>query len=418
MRLFRRIVAESVAQAFQQLWSNRLRTFLSLLGVIIGIVCVIGVLSAVDSLEANIRASFDKLGDDVLYVQKIAWGEDPGQNYYKYLRRPRISYQDFEAVSSHAPSAGLVSYHVFIGPKTVRFRANSVENAFLFGITYDYGEMFKLDLAKGRYFSSLESQTGSNRVILGAEVAEELFGNIEPVGKTIRIGGRNLEVIGVLEKSGNSVINIMNFDQAALITYELAQKMANLKSNSLFGNSSLNVKAGEGVNLEEVEGEVIMALRAERRLKPREEANFSINRLSILSDLLSSFFGVLNVVGLFIGGFSIFVGMFSVANIMFVSVKERTGIIGVKKALGAKRYVILLEFLVESVVLCVVGGIIGLGIVQILVVLLSAVLDFEFQLSWANIGAGILLSAIVGVLAGIIPASQAARMDPVEAMRQ
>jgi len=418
MRVARRIIAESFAQAFHQLWSNKLRSFLSLLGILIGIVCIIGVLAAVDSLEANIRGSFDKLGDDVLYVQKISWAEDPGENYYKYLRRPRVDYDDFEAVSDRARFAGLVSYHVFLGNKTARYRSNSIENASMFGITYDYGEMFKLEFAQGRFFSPSEYHFGSPRVVLGAEVAEALFGTISPIGREIKISGRKMEVIGVLEKSGSSIINIMDFDRSVMVSYELARKIANLKSNTLFGNSSLNVKAGEGISIQALRDEITGILRAERRLKPREADNFSINELSLLADLLDSFFGVLNVVGLLVGGFAIFVGMFGVANIMFVSVKERTRIIGIKKALGAKRFVILLEFLIESVVLCLIGGALGLALVQVLVFALSPVFDFGFQLSWYNILIGLLLSVVVGVIAGIIPASQAAAMNPVEAMRK
>jgi len=418
MRVARRIIAESFSQAFHQLWSNKLRSFLSLLGILIGIVCIIGVLAAVDSLESNIRSSFDKLGDDVLYVQKISWAEDPGENYYKYLRRPRVDYDDYEAVAEKARAAQLVSYHVFLGNKSAKYRSNSIENAFMFGVTYDYGEMFKLAFAKGRYFSPSEYHFGSGKAVLGAEVADALFGNIDPIGREVKISGRKIEVIGVLEKSGSSIINIMDFDRAVIVSYELARKIANLKSNNLFGNSSLNVKAREGIPMLELRDEITGVLRAERRLKPKEEDNFSINELSILADLLDSFFGVLNIVGLLVGGFAIFVGMFGVANIMFVSVKERTRIIGIKKALGAKRFVILLEFLIESVVLCLLGGALGLGLVQVLVFILSAVIDFGFQLSLFNVLIGLLLSVVVGVIAGIIPASQAAAMNPVEAMRK
>lgn len=413
-----RIFTDSFYQAFHQLWSNRLRTFLSLLGILIGIICIIGVLAAVDSLESNVRGSLEKLGDDVIYVQKISWAEDPGNNYIKYLRRPAMDYEDFEIIKDRVKSAQEVSFGVFIGNRTPKYRSNSIEGAGLFCSTYDFFSLFKLGLSKGRYYSPSEYYFGSNKVIIGYTVAEELFGQINPIGKTISVSGRKLEVIGVFEKSGNSIINVFDFDDNLMISYELGRKIANLKSTNFFGNSTIHVKAAAGVDKQELKDEITGVLRAHRRLKPKQEDNFSLNELSILSSILDSFFLVLNVVGWVIGGFAILVGMFSVANIMFVSVKERTSIIGVKKALGARQSVILLEFLIESVVLCLVGGVIGLLLVQFIVMILTQLISFSFFLSTTNIIIGISLSVAVGVLAGFFPALQAARMDPVVAMRK
>ncbi len=413
-----KIFYESIVQALQQLTANRLRSFLSLLGITIGIFCIIGVRAAVDSLEDNIRGSFEKLGDDMIYVQKIAWAEDPGQNYYRYLRRPQITYDDFEVVSERVPSAGLVAYSAFVGSKTVKYRSNNVERVFIVGITYDFGEVFSLDYHRGRYFSPSEYYYGSPKVVLGYKTAEELFGAIDPIGKTVKVIGRKLEVIGVIEESGEGIIQVMNFDEGMVISYELAKKMANLESNSLFGNSSVYVKAEEGASLVQLKDEITGAMRTHRRLSPKEEDNFSLNQLSMLSNVLDSFFGVLNTIGFVIGIFAILVGAFSVANIMFVSVKERTNIIGIKKALGAKRYIILMEFLIEAIILCVIGGAAGLGLIYAVVTILSNIIDFELFLSLDNIIFGLVLSIIIGVVSGFIPALQASSMDPVNAMRQ
>ncbi|MCB9082660.1 MAG: ABC transporter permease [Lewinellaceae bacterium] len=414
-----KIFMESVAQALSQLRGNKLRSFLSLLGISIGIFCIIGVFSAVDSLEDNVRGSLAKLGDDVLYVQKISWSEDPGSNWFKYLRRPNVDYQDYEAVKKRVKTADLVGYWIGIGRKVAKFRGNSVEGAYLLAMSYEGEELFSLNFAQGRYFSPTEYNFGANKVVLGAVVAEELFGPVDPIGRTIKAGGRNLEVIGVLEKAGESIVNVMNFDEVMLISYELARKIANLKQNSFFGDSSVGVKAKAGIPLAVLKDEVTSAMRAHRRLKPRQEDDFSLNQLSIISNFLNGFFNALNILGVFIGGFATLVGMFSVANIMFVSVKERTRIIGVKKALGAKQYMILLEFLVESVILCILGGLAGLGLVYIVLFVLTQTMDsFQLYLSWSNVILGISLSAIIGILAGMIPATQAARMDPVVAMRQ
>lgn len=401
----------------QQLVGNKLRSFLSLLGITIGIFCIIGVLSAVDSLEDNIRSSIEQLGDDILFVDKISWGEDPGANYFKYLRRPNVDHDDYLAMRERLKTAEQVGFQVGIGSRTLKWRNNSVSGPYLLTGTEELPELLKMELSKGRFFSPNEYRYGSNKIIIGTDVAEELFGSIDPLGKTVKVNGRKMEVIGVFEKSGDSIVSINNYDEALLVPYEFAKKIANLKSNSLFGSGTLLVKGREGIPLEEVQAEVIGWMRAHRRLQPKEENNFSINQLSIISNLLDSFFGVLNVVGIVIGGFAIFVGMFSVANIMFVSVKERTRIIGVKKALGAKRWVILSEFLIEAVILCIIGGLVGLLLIAVILAILSNVIDFDLFLSINNILAGISLSIVIGVLAGMIPAMRASGMDPVDAMR-
>ena len=412
-----KIVSESVSQALQQLTANKLRSFLSLLGIAIGIFCIIGVTAAVDSLEDNVRGSFDKLGEDVVYVQKFMWG-DPGPNWRKYLRRPNMLYDDYEVLARKVASAQMIAYSVGVGSKTIKYRSSNVGGVELQGVTYDFAEMFSFQYAMGRYFSPVEYHSGANRIILGYKVAEELFGSVDPVGKHVKVGGNKLMVVGVLEEEGENLVNIFNFDNSAVITYELARKIANLKPNNPFGNSSVQLKAGENVSIQELKDDITWVMRNHRRLKPKEEDNFSLNTLSIISNLLTGFFGVLNSLGYIIGGFAIFVGVFSVANIMFVSVKERTNLIGVKKALGAKRYMILLEFLIEAIILCLIGGLFGLAIVFVIVKILSGAIEFELFLSAGNILFGIGLSIFVGIVSGVIPAMQASGLDPVVAMRQ
>ncbi len=418
MKVALKIFSESVGQAVQQLVGNKLRSFLSLLGISIGIFCIIGVQSAVDSLEDNVRSSFDKLGDDVVYVQKFSWGEDPGQNFFKFMRRPNVDYDDFDAVDTKVRSADLVAYYVFLGRKTAKFRSSSADRVFMLAGTYDFGDLFKVSIDQGRYFSPSEYHYGSQVCIIGAQVAEAIFGSLNPIGRQIKIDGRKLEVIGVFEKSGESLVRVLDFDEAVFISYELGRKFANMRATNAFGNTTLAIKASEGIDIRQMKDEVKIALRAERRLKPKEDDNFSLNELSIITEALTGFFQVLNMVGLVIGIFSIFVGAFSVANIMFVSVKERTNLIGIKKAIGAKKYMILLEFLVESIILCIVGGLIGLFLVFLVVYFLSQAIDFPMYMSTKNILIGFAWSIGIGILAGLIPAAQAANMDPVEAMRQ
>ncbi len=414
-----KVFSESIAQALQSLRANKLRSFLSLLGISIGIFCIIGVQAAVGSLEDNVRGSFDKLGNDVIYVSKFSWVEDPGQNFLKIMRRPNPSFADYRAINKKVKSAGAVSLNVFLGIKTLQHRSSNVENVEVSAITYDFGEIYALEFELGRYFSQQEYHYGANKVILGHKVAEELFGSINPLGRDVKLLGRKLEVIGVLEKSGEDLLGIMDFDDSAILSYELGRKIANLKSNNAFGNSSISVKAVKSANVDKLKGEVTGVLRAHRKLKPKEESNFHLNEISMMGAAFDSFFGALNTMGWFIGGFALLVGLFSVANIMFVSVKERTNIIGIKKALGAKRYIILMEFLIESVILCLIGGLVGVVIIYGLLELLASMetIPFNIYLSASNITSAFVISTLIGMGAGFIPAFIASKMDPVTAIR-
>lgn len=416
---FIRILNESFVLAIQQLLSNKLRTLLSLMGIVIGIWCVIMVLSAVNSLEYSIRKSFKKLGDNTIYISTMPWGEDPRENFWKYMRRPEASYTDYQSIKKNCKSADIVSFNVFIGNQSTESKTGSASGVFYIGVTEDYRDMFGLEFYYGRYFTASEFYHGSNDVIIGYEVYKKLFREGEdPVGKTIKAKGQKLKIVGVLKKEGKDLINPINFDNVGIVPYNTARKYVNT-SNSEFnkGRTSVSVKAKPESSVEQLSDELVGVLRASRKLKPIEENNFALNTLSIISNLLGSIFGVINLAGIFIGGFAIFVGMFSVANIMFVSVKERTNIIGIKKALGAKKYVILTEFLVESIVLCLIGGLIGLIFVYLAALAASAIFQFEIFLSARNMIIGITIAAISGVVAGIIPALNAANMEAVDAMR-
>ena len=413
---FLKIFYESIIQAFQQLGANKLRSFLSLLGICIGIFCIIAVMAAVDSLQENIEGSFQKLGNDVLYIDKMPWNEPPHQSWWKYNKRPEPDHDDYKALKKFVKGSDKASLAIFVPGKTIKYRSNNVGNAYLIGATYDYSDIFNIDIEKGRYYSQFEFDKGLNKAVLGATVAEELFGALEPIGKEIRIYGQKYQVIGVIKKEGNSLISVVQFDEAVLISFNSLKKLINVKTNRTYG-TSLNIKAAQGVSLDQLEDQVTGVLRSERKLKPREESDFALNRLSIITNALGSVFSVLHLIGWVIGGFALIVGMFSVANIMFVSVKERTSIIGIKKALGAKKSVILLEFLIESIVLCFLGSLLGLAIVYGSLKLISKVFEYDMFLSANNVILAVVMAVIIGIVSGLIPALQAARMDPVEAIR-
>lgn len=415
MRLFFRILNDSASQALGQMQGNKLRTFLSLLGITIGIFCIISVLSAVESLERNVKSSFERLGEDVLYVNKFPWTEDPSMNFWKYGRRPNLDYRDYQAVSGRMQNTSLASLSTFVGMRAIKFGSNDTR-ALVIAITENYEDILNIELASGRFFSLLEHHQAAPRVVIGNDVAENLFGPADPVGRFITLNGLKVQVIGVIRKSGNDLINPANFDRGVLITHNFGRRIANLNSTSYFG-TQLIVKARSGVEVEDLRDELTAVLRAHRRLAPAEDDNFSVNEISLLTNILNNFFRILNLVGIVIGGFAILVGIFSVANIMFVSVKERTNIIGIKKALGARKFVLLLEILLESIILCLIGGLVGLVLVFVVLQMVSNALEFEMILTLGMIFWGLFLSIFIGLLSGIVPASVAANMDPVNAIR-
>ncbi|MFZ1703171.1 MAG: ABC transporter permease [Saprospiraceae bacterium] len=416
MIIWLKVFSESFLQAISALRANLLRTFLSLIGIMIGIFCIIAVKASVDSLQQSIISGFNELGSDVIYLDKRPWNEDPNQNYWKYEKRPDPSYEDYEAIKAKSKLSQNTSFCIFTGGRTIKFQNNAISNAIIMGSTFEYMDIQNLKLHDGRYFTQLEYENGSPKIILGYKLYNELFGGIEGIGKNVRLFGQNFQVIAYLEEEGEGAFNFLNFDEVIWISYPTIKRFVNTKESGAVGQL-LNIKAKDNVELEELKYELASILRASRRIKPLQDDNFALNELSLLTQVLESVFGAINIAGLIIGIFALIVGMFSVANIMFVSVKERTNIIGIKKALGAKRNIILTEFLIEAVVLCIMGGIIGLIFVFITLKGLSQVTPFEMSLSMSNILQGVLWSIAVGIIAGFIPAFQASKMDPVEAIR-
>lgn len=414
-----RIITESLKLAIAELRSNKLRSFLSILGISIGIFCIIAVQSAVDSLQASIESGLGELGGDVVMVDILPWDEDPETNYWKYLRRPAPSYDDYEYLDEKLESASSCAYAIYLSGKTIKYKSSSVEGALLMGTTLDFPEVQTIDLEKGRLFTQREFLTAENKVIMGAVIAKELFGLEEPLGKYVRMYGQQFQVIGVLKEEGDNPFNFISYDEATWINYNTAKKFVNTKGTDRFSvGKILYAKLEEGYTMEALKDEITGLLRTRRRLNPSEDNNFSLNELSMLSKIIDGIFGAINLAGLFIGIFALIVGMISVANIMFVSVKERTNIIGVKKALGAKNYFILLEFLIESTILCILGGLAGLILVYGVMKLISAVLPIQLWMSPGNVILGLTFSISVGIIAGLLPALQASRMDPVEAIRK
>jgi putative ABC transport system permease protein len=413
--VYLRILKESLLFALHALRVNRLRTALSLLGVTIGILTIVAVFTMVDSLERNIRSSVESLGSDVVYVQKWPWGGGGEFKWWTYFQRPEPTYYEMEKLERRLTTAQDIAYLFGIN-QTLKFGLNSVEAVNVLCVSHSYNDVWKFDIENGRYFSQLESRKGNDVAILGFDVAQGLYGSANPVGRSFSVLGRKLKVIGVLGKQGKSLIG-NDMDGSILVPIEYVGNIMSLKN---MNGSTIIASTKPGVEMAAMKDEITGALRSLRRLKPKADDNFAMNEISMISNNLDTFFSIVGLAGAVIGGFSILVGGFGIANIMFVSVKERTNQIGIQMSMGAKRIFILLQFLIESVILCLLGGGLGIGLVALMVYLLPILVsdfNFEISMSFYNVMQGIIISVLVGLISGFVPAYMASRLNPVDAIR-
>ena len=401
---------------------NKLRSVLSVLGITIGIYCIIAVYALVHSMEKNLNDSFTGFGTDVLFVQKWPWDEIGGEYpWWKYLSRPQSTSAEAAFLEQNIPS-GMASAVAFAFSMSVRteYRNVSLSDVRLMGISHNYNTIQKVDIENGRYFTLIESQAGRPVAIIGAVIAENLFKNADPIGKNISIKGRNCTVIGVCHKEGKTVLN-NSADEQIFLPERFAASLTNLQRGEK--GCQIMVKAAPGISLDNLGFELEQLMRRYRRIGPSGETNFAVNRMSMITNVISNLFAQIGLIGFVIGGFSMLVGCFGVANIMFVSVKERTQEIGIQKSLGAKRNFILTQFLIESVMLCLVGGILGLSFVWVTLKGLNYLLSHQMEsairlyLGSSDVLIGILVSVAVGVIAGLMPAISGSKLDPVEAIR-
>lgn len=414
MKFILGLLRESFLFSWQALTVNRLRTALSLAGVSIGIFSIIFVLSVVDSLEADMKESLETIGSDVVFIQKWPMAPEDGAEQYEWWnymqrRQPRLS--DMNRLQERLTDAQFIAFEVGT-QKTVEYRNNFIPDVYMSGISHRYPDIRALNLQEGRFFTSLESESGRAVAIIGHEIAAILFDGGEAIGREVKIGGLRVTVIGVLRKEGNSLFGNSN-DQTAFVPVRFATRLVNPE----YSDAKIILKAKPGISSAELRDELIATFREIRGIKPKAKNDFSVIESSMLSGFVDSLVGIFNVVGIIIGIFAILVGAFSIANIMFVSVKERTNLIGIQKAIGAKNYFILLQFLFESIALCLMGGAMGLMAVWAVVLVLNSLVEFTFILPFTRILSGIGIAAVVGVISGIAPALSASRLSPVDAMR-
>ncbi len=407
-----KIFSETLKFALNALSSNRLRSILSLFGISIGIFAIISIFTVIDSLENNIRSNIDKLGKDVIYISKWPWSFSEGYPWWKYYQRPSAKFQELKLLQDQLSISAKVAFISFFNSKKIKYFNNDIEEVKVQAISHDYRSIIQFDIIKGRFFSTQDSDIGNSVVIIGYNIYKELFNLDNPIGKEIKFMGQTATVIGVLEKVGESFVG-ENEDDKILIPLKFARKFAKISKDS----SQLLVKSNEDINKNLLKIDIIRVMRSIRRLSPRTENNFSLNEISLISRGLDILFYVINFAGIIIGGFSLLVGGFGIANIMYVSVKERTNLIGIQKSLGAKNYFILIQFLFESVLLCLIGGLIGLSMIVLCVMVFNIYFDLNFILSFKNILSAVLISFLIGVISGILPAIFASKLNPVDAIR-
>ncbi len=412
MRKSLNIIRNSLKLTFQELRVNKLRTALSLTGVAFGIFCIIGVLATVNSLERNIQDEVKSLGSNTIYIDRWDYSGGPDQPIWKFRARPVAKYEEAAMVKQRAVLLDDISFLMQTG-SSISHKDDLLQSVSVYGIIEAQMIIQPLDFDRGRFFSPSEFNAGSNICLLGYTNAEQLFGNSDrAIGKQIDIKGKKVTVVGVIKKEGKNFIG-WDYDNCVMLPYKFCKTIFD-ETNS---NPILIAKGKEGVTATALTDELKGIMRQIRRLSPTQEDNFSLNSVEAFSKAISQSFVMINVVGSIIGGISLVVGMFGIANIMFVTVRERTSVIGLKKAIGAKKSSILFEFLMEAAMLCIIGGAIGLFFVYILTLILSGPLNFPVYVSTPMLITTIIICITVGILAGIIPAAQAAKMDPVAAIR-
>jgi putative ABC transport system permease protein len=407
------ILWNSFKMALQELKVNKLRTFLSLFGITIGIFCIIGVLATIDSLKSKISNDLSGLGSNSIFIDKWDYNGGPEYPWWKFVKRPSMKISEMEFVQKRSTLASNIAFFVSTSA-TFSYEENQLKGVNLYGVTGDFNKIQSFNIGNGRYFNETDFNRGVPFCVIGNKVASELYGKPEKaIGKTISYGGRRLQVIGVVEKQGSSMIGGFDYDKACIVPYNYYASIFNPDNN----NPYIMVQAKPGIPSKALQDELNGIMRQLRKLSPTQEDNFTCNDVAQFKDQIESVFGAINKGGWAIAGLSLLVGAFGVANIMFVTVRERTSQIGLKKAIGAKSSTILYEFLLESAFLCIVGGLVGLLLVWLLTVALGAVLPFPIFIAPSIVVLAMSICIILGMISGIIPASIAAKMNPVEAIR-
>ena len=410
-------IAESIVFAWDALVKNRLRTLLSLLGISIGIFCIVAVLSAVSSLKKNIDDDLRSMGGDVVYVGKWPWGIHMNIPWWEIQKRPHPIPSEAEALRRRMPQ---LSDRITISMTTtpqVKINSRRVNDAQMVAVDYQYENIEDLKINEGRFFSPIESVSGAAVAVIGYDIYDDFFSSpSDAIGKTLVYKGQKVKIIGTLEKEGEQTFGVDKDNR--IFVPSLFYRKYNVINEKSGAEILIAPLEGNDIDMDELLSEIRGNMRVIRQLPPEEVDNFELNVPSVIATTFAPLYAMLNLAGWIIGGFSMLVGGFGIANIMFVSVRERTPQIGIQKSLGARNYFILLQFVFEAIFLSLIGGIVGIAMVWAALTGVNAISDsITFYLSGANIMIGITISAVIGFLSGIVPAYIGARLNPVDAIR-
>lgn len=412
MRRTLNILGSSFRLTMQELMVNKLRTSLSLIGISFGIFCIIGVLATVNSLEMNIQNQIKSLGTNTIYIDKWDYTGGPDYPWWKFVNRPAPKFEEVDFIKERSQLASKVAFEIDTRVN-LEYDNYALEGVTMFGVSEEENDIQPVTMAYGRFISGNEFSSGSPVAIIGYTNAENLFGNASlAIGKEIKIWNNKATIIGVIKKMGTSMIG-WDYDQCIISSYRFGRQMINEKNSG----PKIMVKGKDNVSSAALADELEGVMRSIRKLSPTQEDNFSLNQITSFSDRVSSLFSNINIGGWAIGILSLVVGAFGIANIMFVTVKERTAMIGIKKALGARKRSILSEFLLEAAIICIMGGLIGLILVFLLTLILTNLFNFPVYISTGILTLAISICILIGILSGIIPAYTASRLDPVVAIR-
>jgi putative ABC transport system permease protein len=399
--------------AVQELKNNKLRSALSLLGISFGIFCIISILATVNSLEGKIHADLQSFGSNTIYLDKWQYGGGPDYPWWKYIKRPEPKYEEMVSIKQKSSLAKNVCLFAQ-NSSNASYGDNLLSNATMYCTTEDFNKIQDIQVDNGRYFSEMDFERGTAVAVIGYEYATMLLGNAEKaVGKTIHASGKALYIIGVIKKQGKSILDGFDYDKCILLPYRFFASTYNIK----YCNPVIMVQGRDNISSVALADDLKGVMRQLHKLGPKVADDFAVNDINQLGEEISKVFGSVNLAGWFIAGLSLLVGGFGVANIMFVTVRERTSQIGLKKAIGAKKSTILTEFLLESAFLCIIGGALGLFFVWLITILISSSMPFPVFIAPSILILAVSICVIIGLLAGIIPASIAAKMDPVVAIR-
>jgi len=407
MNLFAEI-REGFGISWDAIRANKMRSILTTLGIVIGIVTVTLMGTAIEGLNRSFLKSISALGADVFYVQRNTWLNHSEADWLKEQKRRQITIADARALAGQLTLAAAVAPATEINAP-VKYKNRNTSSVTVVGTTGEYLRTSGVDVSEGRFLSAADTEGGRPVCVIGTEVATNLFRDEPPLGNKIKVGDQTFEVIGVLEKQG-TFLGLISLDNRVIIP--LKQLIAGFQNNP---DLAVEVKAKALVSLDDAHEELRQAMRRIRRLAPNQPDDFAINQQDQIVAMFYRLTGTIAVIGLFITGLSLFVGGIGIMNIMFVSVTERTREIGIRKAIGAKRRTILLQFLTEAACICMLGGLIGLAIAWPLTLVVQRFLPATMSLT--VVGIALLVSLVTGVVSGFLPAWRAARMNPVDALR-